>query len=564
MLIFDQLKKSDAPLRVLALIMLAGIILLLGGLWYVQIISSRHYVADLRTQSFRKVRIPAIRGKILDRHGAELAVNRPDYSIVLYLEELRTHFQDVYTRERDRINRTRVARGENRLTATQRSALGEYTRYLVASNVVHQVSTMIQTPLTLDRDEFKRHYTQRLALPLPIVENLIPEQVIRFEEQPVNPTGVDLQIQPYRHYPHTNRAAHLLGYLIKDNRSVEDEDAFFNYRLVDYRGVIGLERTFDSELRGRAGVKSVLVNNLGYRQSENIWTPADPGQNLILTIDLGVQIVAEQALEEFGGQDVRGAVVVLDPRNGDIVAMVSRPGYDPGMFIRGFAPEELERWRDTELTPELNRATQGIYPPGSIFKIVVGLACLEKGLNPNTIIESPGFFRIGSRGRPWRDLADGGRPSRFNFRTGFIKSSNFYFQTNGVYQAGLQAILNMGHQFHLGESWQIPTYQNHNGHFPTQESIRNARKRGEVWTDGDTANLCIGQGDISVTPIQMAVMTAAVANGGEVYWPRLVERLEAQEVPVDGSPVTAFPPRLRNRLDVSPRNLRIVQEAMYA
>src|SRR5262249_11825826 len=157
----------------------------------------------------------------------------------------------------------------------ERNALESESRYRVASNVVRKVSEIVQQPLVLTREQFLKHYTNQLALPLPILLNLTPQQIARFQEYADAPPGVDLDVQPLRFYPQGKTAAHLLGYLTKDNSSAEGEEAYFNFRLPDYRGRVGIEWAFDQELRGRAGMKSVLVNSLGYRQSQTIWTPAE-------------------------------------------------------------------------------------------------------------------------------------------------------------------------------------------------------------------------------------------------------------------------------------------------
>ena len=293
-LIFDQLKKNDPQLRLLTLVMLGGLALLLAGLWWVQIVSARDYQANLETQSFRIVRYPAVRGRILDRNGAVLAENRPIYNVNLYLDELRRQFDKAYAAEAARA-KTQLAqqmqeaerklgrklsskeRKQFTLNPALRNSIRQRTRYDVASNVVMLVSQRLQQPLSLDYTNFERHYERRLALPYPVLTNLSPAQIARFEEQSTSPLGVDLEIQSMRVYPGQTTAAHVLGYLLRDDSSMEGEDAFFSYRLPDYRGKIGIEFGFDSQLHGRAGAKSVLVNNLGYRQTENIWTPSRAG-----------------------------------------------------------------------------------------------------------------------------------------------------------------------------------------------------------------------------------------------------------------------------------------------
>ena len=567
MLIFDQLRKNDAPLRNLALAVTAGLLLLFIGLWYVQVIRSKRYVETEKDQSYRTVRIPAVRGKILDRNGLPLAENRASYNISLYLDELRKQFQQEYKLEISRLQGD--SKVPLRLTKKQRESFELHSRFQVASRAVQPLNSVLNEPIAIDERQFHRHYEIQRVLPFPVVQNLNPMQIAKFEEQPFNASGVDLEMQPTRLYPSGPIAAHLLGQLTRDNSSMTNEDAFFNFRLQDFRGVLGLEAAFDQELRGRAGVKSVKVNRLGYRQAENIWTPSEPGKNLVLTLDLPLQLAAENALRNSpAGTNTRGAVVVLDARNGDVLVMASGPGYDPNQFVRGVTREEMQRLNEPKLTPQINRATQGFYQPGSIFKIVTAMAALEAGvLNPSEIfsnLEDPqrpgyGHYMLGRR-----KIKDTAPPGEYDFKRAFVKSSNSYFVEYGR-RAGLEKILDMGNRLFLGERCDLPLPgQDGRGRFPTLEEIREARKRGEIWTEGDTANLCFGQGPVSVTPMQMAIMTAAVANGGKVFWPRLVQRIEPQEKLFNDEEIVTFPSRIRGQLGVSQKTLEIVRDAMIS
>ena len=200
-------------------------------------------------------------------------------------------------------------------------------------------------------------------------------QIAIFSEQCSGPSGAELEIQSTRVYPFTNIAAHVLGSVKGDDSSAEGEEAFFSYRLSDYRGQLGVEFGYDNYLRGKAGVKSVVVNNVGYRQAENVWQAVEPGKNVVLTIDLPVQRKAERALQIYGAV-TRGALVVMDVHTGDLIAMASSPTIDPNDSVQGFTLGEITRRNDKMLRPERNKATQERYAPGSIFKTIVGLACL--------------------------------------------------------------------------------------------------------------------------------------------------------------------------------------------
>ena len=266
MLIIDQLKKDDRQLRLLAGVILGGVIMLLVGLWWVQVVNVRDYQINLENQSFRTVRLPSVRGKILDCSGAVLAESRPNFNISLYLEDLSPAFRKEYQRLRPVTTVTNTlafwkrwlgARQTTikpvRLKTEQIHALEWQARLQVVGRVVQDLSEKLQQPaLALDPNDFKRHYTNR-ALPYPIIKNANPAQIARFVEQLSGRIAADLEILPLRVYPFGNSAAHVLGYLRKDDRSAEGEYADFFYRLPDYRGVIGIEGGFDGELRGREG-----------------------------------------------------------------------------------------------------------------------------------------------------------------------------------------------------------------------------------------------------------------------------------------------------------------------
>ena len=568
MLIFDQLKKNDPQLRALAVVVLAGLLVLLAGLWWVQVVSSKDYQANLETQSFRTVRIPAVRGRILDRNGITLAENRPTYNIGLYLEELHKPFEAATSNdmvqarsdlkrqmeEQQKQLRRKLTKEERRhfvLSAKDKSLIRQQARYEVASNVVRQVSQRLHQPLWLNPTNFERHFETRLALPCPVLTNLTPAQIALFAEQSGSQAGVDLEIQSTRFYPFGSTAAHVIGHLQRDDSSMEGEEAFFSFRLPDYRGSVGVESGYDKQLRGMAGVKSVLVNNAGYRQTENVWSPAEAGQNVVLTIDLPLQQAAEKALQVFGPA-TRGALVVMDVHTGDLLALASSPMFDPNAFLPSLSRGDSLRL--AELHAEKNRATQENYQPGSIFKTVVGLACLEAGLDPNATIENPGYIDVG-RMRV-HDLAPQGT---YDFHRALKLSSNTYFVDKGLHVAGISNIVKLAQRLHLGERTGLTTRQEVAGIFPSLKKVG-----ADNWRDGDTANLCIGQGPMAVTPIQMAVLASALANGGKVLWPRLVDRIESPQ-PAAGTPPVIVPgSRVRDDLGVKASHLQIVRKAMLA
>lgn len=576
MYIFDQLKKNDPRLRTVGLILFGGWFILLVGLWWVQVVRGREYQNNLQQQSYRTVRLPAVRGKILDRSGVILAENQAKYSISLYLEDLRPAFDSAYaaeiTRTRERLRLAvqekqqqlgrRLTKAESReysLSTRVKTEVRRISRVLVASNAVAEVSRRLGQPLPFEQARFERHYETRRALPYPVISDVTPGQIARFQEQSADLPGVDLEMQSMRVYPYQVAAAHVLGILQRNDDSAEGEEAFFSYRLPDYRGLVGVEGGYDKELRGMAGAKSVLVNNIGYRETELVWNPTEPGKNVVLTLELRVQRAAEQALAGVNGPNTRGAAVVLDVNTGDLLALASSPTFNPNHFIQGMTREDYEKLK--EFRGELNRATQENYPPGSVFKLVVGLAALEAGLSENEMYYAPpnpaephkACYRLGQRSVV-RDTAP---PGDYNFRRALKLSSNSYFINMGL-RTGIQRIAEMAQRFHLGQRQGLLTRQEVSGYVPSLQRVRTG------WTDGNTANVCIGQDPVLVTPLQVAVLTAAIANGGKVVRPRLVDRLESQEQKF-GEPPVFFPKgEVQSEMGIRPEHLKIVHDAMLA
>ncbi len=560
MLIFDQLRRSDNQLRWLAGLVLLGMLALLGGLWKVQVVSSGRYVETLKDQSLRNVLIPAPRGKILDRNGLVLAENQPKFTVNLFLEDLRHRFTDEYTNV---VRKEFLAAHPGvKLNSTNRAELNAQARYRVVSNIVWEVSSkVLPQPLILNEKRFQKHYVDSLALPLPILENLTPQEMAIFMEKATKIPGVELEAAPMRVYPNGTMAVHLLGFVRLEPPVSDEEGIVFQDKTPVLVGKTGVEANFDEELHGKPGVKSMLVNNLGYRIREEVWSPPLAGQNVTLTLDLEIQKASEEALLKAGpmtGPEVRGAVVVMDVRNGDILALASSPTFDPNIYLRTVTTEEYAALLDPVLRPQLNRAYYGSYMPGSTFKIVTGLAGLEAGvINPDYEFYNPGFFSLGGRARPIKDTAPAGR---YNFKEAFKHSSNTYFIEHGL-KVGLQRLLDLGNKYGLGDrTGVVGGKQEVSGYFP--EVGQRFKKDGGIWMEGDTANLCIGQGEITVTPLQLAVLVSAVANGGKVFKPRLVSKVDGGEAELEEK---NFPVgQIVNEVKISERSLDLMHRAMLA
>ena len=287
MFVFDQLRSKDIPIRVMTAFILCCMLLLAVNLWRLQVASGEDYRVRQENQSIRAVRLPATRGRILDCNQQPLAVNRLRFDVHMYIDELRPLFYTHYMRLKD----------GRKLRRAEQDELGRTARYQVVSNLTMQVSLRLGQPLVLDEEKFHTHYYKRRYTPMAVMQDLSPGQVARFVEQIHAVPGVDLSVNPVRTYPNGDMAFHTLGYLRRDDDPDTGDDIpfRFRYRLPDYVGVDGLEGVYDELLRGEAGAKTIRVNNISYRTSEEVWEWPESGYDMVLSLDRDIQLAAEAA-----------------------------------------------------------------------------------------------------------------------------------------------------------------------------------------------------------------------------------------------------------------------------
>jgi penicillin-binding protein 2 len=549
MFVFDIFKEDGGRLQVITGVVAAGLLTLLGGLWFVQIVCAKQFERTSRDNAIRRVRTPALRGRILDCSTNVLAEERPLYNAVLYLEDLQPQFGEQYARLRKEYIRahpeTINAKGKINLTNTVQRLLRDEAECAVVSNFTYRVSASLKEPRQLNTNAFMRHHREEPYVPFLIVPDLAPAQVAILAEQWLGQSAVDLETEPVRVYPDHTLAANLLGYV---QRRYGSDGGKFSFDMPDYKGASGLELVYDDTLEGQPGTNEVLINNLNYRQHEEVEIPNEPGNDIYLTIDMSVQKAAEQALAA-AQPDGRGAAVVMDPRNGDILAMASSPTFDPNIMTLGhFTPEEAQRLNDPKYTPQFNRAMTGAYPPGSTFKIITGIACLENGMDPNELFNSPGEYRSTPTARPIKDTAGAGK---FDFKRAFYRSSNTYFIQMGLDKAGLPKILEVAKRFHLGEKTGLSSRQEVAGNVPGPEKV------GPSF--GMSApDICIGQ-EITATPLQLAGMICVIANGGTLYVPRVVSHSRSETGEIQE---LIAPGRVRDHVQINPDHLDLIRRAM--
>ena len=517
---FRSRPLDDEFLRIRLLLAAIWVALaVLGGrLWMIQVARGALFAERQEQQSIRRVRIPGARGRIFDRVGRTLVDNRPSYGIALYLEELRK--PGPWARTIDHVE-----------------------------DLLRRTGAIIGQPSGLTRADIQAHIRRRLPLPLVAWRDLDEQALARWAEQSSNVPGLDLQAEPVRVYPQRQLACHVLGYVGRADLMAEDHEERFHYYLPELVGRAGLEKVLDPVLRGEAGGRLLRVDVTGYRRDDLGERPPKAGDDVMLTLDATVQQLAEDALN-----GIPGAIVVLDPRNGDVLAMASSPGFDPNQFVPVIRPSDWALLRDNELTPLMNRAVAGAYAPGSTFKPVTALAALASGkVHAGDEHDCPGFYELGrTTFRCWKHTGHG----TIALQKALEQSCNVYM----FYMAracGAELVQDEARALGLGRRTGVEVDYESPGLVP--DAAWKRRTQGDAWREGDTCNLAIGQGALNVTPLQMAALTSALANGGRLYRPRLVLATRA----ADQSDFAPRPPELVSELKWKPEHLRVVRAGMH-
>ncbi len=380
-----------------------------------------------------------------------------------------------------------------------------------------------------------------------LAENLPTATFFQLSELKTLYPGVDLITEARRYYPFGRFASHLLGFMGKMNPREWRVRKSQGYRADSRIGKMGLESAFEDELRGRDGGTQMEVDAQGRLKRELGQIPWQPGSNIHLTIDAAVQKAADEALRKT--DTGRGAAVAIDPRTGEILAMSSQPDFDPNAFL-STDPEEVKR--TSHDLPEFNNAIAGAYPPGSTFKPIVSLAALNEGrIAPGDTFYCPGYFKLGSSVFHCDNHKGHGAIS---FLMGLAESCNVYFYNVGL-KTGGALIERYARAFGIGQKTNIALRGEKSGHLFGPET---RRKSGKGWYDGDTLNLAIGQGELTVTPLQMAVVAAALANRGTVWRPHFTQKI----VYVDGRPDFVQKPERMGQVIAKDSAWDLVQRAM--
>lgn len=482
-------------------------------LWRIQVYHRRDYREKALRQSVRKIRIPPVRGRILASDGTALASNRLSCDAKLHLSEMR----------------------KPRMDETLRYILSESER---AARCIGR-----ENPLT--KESILRHLNTRPGVPMDLFQDLSEIEQAQLWELAPRIEGLEISAQPLRFYQNGSLAAHLIGYVQRaDPGHAADREEFFYY-YPDLMGKSGLEKFCNDVLNGTPGCELVLVNSKGF-VSEHLEKPqkAKKGNDVILTLDIRAQGIAEDLL---AGKT--GAIVVLNARTGAVVAMASAPSFLPGDFVPRIPAGKYRSLAENPEKPFLNRATMGAYMPGSVIKPLCAIACLENGVGADETVECRGRTPLGyGRGIACSNRRGHGE---MDLRTAIKKSCNVYFVENAV-RIGIDKLSAVYASAGIGRKTGIEIPER-KGYLPVN---------GPAWNEQETAFVGFGQGRISVTPLQVALYIAAIANGGTVWTPYLIKSIRASE---DGREVEIYRggKQKRGMLEASPETLEIVKEGMF-
>jgi penicillin-binding protein 2 len=468
---------------------IGGLILLgvLGArLTFLQIASHEHFSTLSHENRVRIQPVPPTRGLIYDRNGVLLADNLPSYQLQIVPEQVPD---------------------------------------------LEQTLTRLQRLVELDETHLERFNKLRKRHPghngIPLKLNLSDTEMARVAINLHTLPGVHLEAALTRHYPKGELGVHLIGYVGRISEQELETIDVAQYRGTTHIGKNGVERAYENLLHGQVGYQQAETNAQGRMLRILSQTPPGPGSDLHLTIDIQLQEVAENALGDYNG-----AVVAIDPRNGEVLAMASQPGFDPNLFVQGIGEETFKALNTSKARPLFNRALRGTYPPGSTIKPLVGLAGLHYGVvDADHSINCPGFYKLPNNKRKYRDWKRWGH-GRTNLDKGVVQSCDVYFYDLGRH-LGIERIHDFLAQFTIGQRTGLDFGNERSGVLPNEAWKR--ANYNEAWYTGETLIAAIGQGFVLATPLQLANAMAILANRGEAYRPHV---LQWSEIPGEDNPET--------------------------
>jgi len=462
--------------------------------------------------------IPAPRGQITDRNGRPLAQSRLSYNLAISFP-------------------TPLEWDDAKILA-------------FAKQHITLAKGVLKRTIQISDAAILNHYKTRGVLPLDIAEDLIPTELAAIQKG--LPPELVLRQTYVRFYPNGSLGSHMIGYTGREAplsvRPIENNDLIFP----ESEGREGLEQLFDNELRGQPGILHITFDPSGKKMSERIAKSPVPGYNVITTLDEALQRLCESVLAK---NCKRGALVVLDPKSGEILAMASHPSFNPNDFVPVVKPQVFTAYNNDPSDPLVPRAFRSAYPAGSTFKTFVGFAALESGkVKVTDQFSCPAYFSVGDHTfKNWKKRDAGS----LNFKEALTQSCNTWFYQVGI-KIGAEPIIEYSTRLGLGRRTGIPVKSEDPGRIPTDEYMMRVHKR--KLTNGDIANMAIGQGDIVISPLQMAQAIGVISQNGAFHQTRLVKQIQT----IDNRVVAAYPDRLRDQIPVPPTVADVMRKALVA
>jgi penicillin-binding protein 2 len=542
--------NSRPRIQFLGLFMLMGIGSLGVRLWWIQVAHGQEWTSQIRGSSQATVRIPSVRGEIKDRNGITLVQNRASYEVDFYLPEMVKGYRERFG---------------SPPTAEYRAIISGMPKDMKEPDIIKIVNHGIVprlNELDLARDynagKLQKHFRNDTEVPFSYIKDIDFPTMAKFAEHDVGLPGVDLAIKPVRSYIYGALAAHILGYVGVPDDVDKEEATKFTFYQTDVEGKSNIEKTMDEYLRGKPGVRYLRRSAKGAIDGILREDPPEQGANVFLTLDARIQAITEEALRAVP----RAGAVVVDPNNGNILAMASVPSFDPNTFIPSIKAKDWKGLQKDEGDPLVNRAISCL-PPGSTFKLITSLSGLrqEKNLAKARYNCSGGVSYGEHYFQCWKHSGHGtvGLVDAIK-----VSCDSFFYQYGNA--AGIQSIDHIGKMLGIGEDSGLQLSGEQNGNMPGPEWMQIHHPQ-ERWSQAQTANVSIGQGYTLVSPLQLAMAYVAIANGGVCYYPRLIDKVLKQ----DGSPVldergnpAAPSPRVRSdlRQEISPDQIELVRKGL--
>ncbi|MEZ5329374.1 MAG: penicillin-binding protein 2 [Verrucomicrobiales bacterium] len=500
-----MVSRYSLRLYVITLVMIGGFAALCMRLWILQVKRQHEFAALVPGTSIVTQRVPGVRGEIKDRNGITLASNRAAFEVSLNLADIEAEYKR-----------------RNKTVPKFQYTVGGRTRE--ESDIVAIVKEEVLQPLEtmglaagVNATQLRVHYrSKKDVIPFRYRQDLTFQEFATFAEYNLGLPGVHVSVRPVREYPFGSLACHILGYVREAEDVVpDDEKGRYNYYVGDDTGLAGVEKSMNAELKGTPGVRELLKNEKGVLTGEAGYKEPRPGSNVFLTIDARMQYIVERILREAGVG--RACAVIIKPTTGEILAMASVPSYDPNSFIPSISQHEWDAYTSNKTLPFQNRTTAAS-PPGSTFKLVTALSAALAGKDDKRLYCDGGQ----GYGKFWMKCwisNQGGSHGSLDVSNALKSSCNDFFYQQGNL-AGIDKIVTVGRLLGLGEPTGVPLDGEGGGLLPTPEWLRMYGRR--QWGSADTAQVSIGQGAMSATPLQMCNVTATIANRGLCFIPRLI------------------------------------------